>query len=70
LREVGAEAAVYCPVADVSAWKVAVAAMLRERAEDPERWAVRRAAAISQASHFSWATYADRCAALYREIAV
>ena len=70
LREVGAEAAVYCAVADVPAWSAALAAMLREKAEYPARWAERRAAAVRQASRFSWATYADRCAALYREIAV
>jgi glycosyltransferase involved in cell wall biosynthesis len=70
LREVGAEAAVYCAVADVSTWSMAAAAMLRERAGNPERWAARRADVIRQASHFSWASYADRCAALYREIAV
>ena len=70
LREVGAEAAVYCTVADVPAWSAAVVVMLRERAANPERWAERRAEAIRQASRFSWAAYADRCAALYREIAV
>ena len=69
LREIGADAAVYCAVADVPAWSTALAAMLAERAANPERWASRRAAAVSQASHFSWATYADLCAALYREIA-
>ena len=69
LREVGAGAAVYCAVADVPAWSAALAAMLHERAANPERWAPRRAAAVSQASHFSWAKYADCCAALYREIA-
>ena len=70
LREVGAEAAVYCTVADVPAWSAAVVAMLRERAGNPEQWAKRRADAIRRASRFSWAAYADRCAALYREIAV
>jgi glycosyltransferase involved in cell wall biosynthesis len=70
LREVCAEAAVYCAVADVPAWSKALAAMLRERAEHPARWAERRAAAVRQASRFSWAAYADRCAALYREITV
>ena len=69
LREIGADAAVYCAVADVPAWSTALAAMLTERAANPERWTARRAAAVSQASHFSWATYADRCAALYRDIA-
>ena len=69
LREIGADAAVYCAVADVPAWSTALAALLRERAANPERWAARRDVAIRQASRFSWATYADRCAALYREIA-
>jgi glycosyltransferase involved in cell wall biosynthesis len=68
LREIGAEAARYCAVADVPAWTTTLTALLHERAADPERWATRRAAAVSQASHFSWATYADRCAALYGEI--
>jgi glycosyltransferase involved in cell wall biosynthesis len=70
LREIGADAAVYCAVADLLAWRTALAAMLTERAANPERWAARRAAAVSQASRFSWATYADRCAALYSEIAL
>jgi glycosyltransferase involved in cell wall biosynthesis len=69
LREVGAEAAVYRAVADVPAWSTTLSAMLHERATNPERWAERRAEAIRQASRFSWAAYADRCAALYREIA-
>ena len=70
LREVGAGAAVYCAVGDVPAWSAAVVAMLRERTAKPERWAERRTDAIRQASRFSWAAYAGRCAALYREIAV
>jgi len=70
LREVGAGAAVYCAVADLPAWSAALSAMLRERSANPERWAARRTAAIRQASHFSWAAYADHCAALYREIVV
>ncbi len=69
LREIGDDAAVYCAVAEVPAWSTALAALLRERAANPERWAARRDVAIRQASRFSWATYADRCAALYREVA-
>jgi glycosyltransferase involved in cell wall biosynthesis len=69
LREVGADAAVYCAVADVPAWSTALCAMLRERSGDPARWAARRAAATLRAARFSWTAYADRCAALYREIA-
>jgi glycosyltransferase involved in cell wall biosynthesis len=69
LREVGADAASYCPVGDVPGWSVALLAMLRERTTQPTRWAERRAAGIRRAARFSWAEYADRCAALYREIA-
>lgn len=70
LREVGAGAAIYCAVADVPAWSTALAASLHERAANPARWAERRAEAVRQASRFSWAAYADRSAALYREIAI
>jgi glycosyltransferase involved in cell wall biosynthesis len=69
LREIGGEAAVYCALADVPAWNRALAAMLCERAANTERWAARRAAAVRHAARFSWATYADRCTALYDEIA-
>src|SRR5262249_41350262 len=69
LREVGGEAAVYCAVADVPGWSAALAASLGARASNSGRWAERRAEAIRQAARFSWAAYADRSAALYREIA-
>lgn len=66
----GAEGATgYCAVGDVAAWSAAALAMLRERTERPAHWAERRAAALSQAARFSWASYADRAAALYGEIA-
>lgn len=69
LREVGADAVSYCPPGNVSAWSAALVAMLRERSAQPDRWAQRRAAGIRRASSFSWAEYADRCAALYSEVA-
>jgi glycosyltransferase involved in cell wall biosynthesis len=69
LREVGADAVSYCPPNNVSAWRAALLAMLRERTGQPERWAERRAAGIRRASSFSWTEYADRCAALYCEVA-
>ena len=69
LREVGGDAAAYCPAGDAPAWSATVAAMLRERAADPARWAGRRAAAVGRAASFSWSAYADRCAAIYRELA-
>ncbi|MBV9957292.1 MAG: glycosyltransferase family 4 protein, partial [Acidobacteria bacterium] len=49
LREVGGEAAVYCPVADISAWSEALSALLHERRDEPERWEARRRAGLTQA---------------------
>lgn len=58
-REVGADAARYAPVGDVSAWIEAAASLLREPEDAPGRARVRRAAAIQRAAAFSW----DRAAA-------
>jgi glycosyltransferase involved in cell wall biosynthesis len=69
LREAGGAAASYCPMGDVPAWRSALCAMLNERAANSAAWAERCAEAISQASRFSWAAYADACALLYRELA-
>lgn len=68
LREVGGEAAIYCPVADVEAWTEAAVELLRERDEEPERWASRRQAGLAQSALFSWAEYARRMVALYQEL--
>src|SRR5581483_5135334 len=68
LREVGGDVVDYCPVGDVAAWTAALLAKLRERVEQPARWAERREAGIRRAACFSWAEYADRCAALYSEL--
>ena len=68
LREVGGEAATYCPVADVMIWSEAVSALLRERWRQPERWRERRDRGVAQAAKFSWAEYACNMAALYREL--
>jgi glycosyltransferase involved in cell wall biosynthesis len=68
LREVGGDVVDYCPMGDVAAWTAALLAKLRERVEQPARWAERREAGIRRAACFSWAEYADRCAALYSEL--
>jgi glycosyltransferase involved in cell wall biosynthesis len=65
LREVGGSAASYAPVGDVAAWVRAIRALLAERAEWPDRWAVRRETAVRQASGFTWDRYAARMAELY-----
>jgi glycosyltransferase involved in cell wall biosynthesis len=68
LKEVGGDAAVYCPVANVSAWSEQVIALIRERACNPNHWAARRATGLAQAAKFSWAAYAESVARLYQEI--
>lgn len=68
LREVGGEATVYCPVADVLAWSETAINLLHERREQPERWAARREAGFQHAAGFTWSEYAAKMVALYREL--
>ena len=68
LREVGGEAATYCPVADVHAWTETVTGLLREKDERPEDWEERRAAGLAQASRFSWAEYTRQMVSLYMQV--
>ncbi|MBC7909379.1 MAG: glycosyltransferase family 4 protein, partial [Pyrinomonadaceae bacterium] len=68
LREVGGEASVYCPVADVKTWTASVNELLSGRSMQPELWAARRAAGLAQSSLFSWSEYARRMVCLYQEL--
>ena len=65
LREVGGNAAEYCPVGDIGAWTSRTLQVLNE---NPTRREMRRLACIEQASQFSWSQYASRMAHLYREV--
>jgi glycosyltransferase involved in cell wall biosynthesis len=64
LREVGGDAALYCPVADVSAWNQTACALL-ERHDGREQVGVRTA----RAARFSWDTYSDKTVEVYRAVA-
>jgi glycosyltransferase involved in cell wall biosynthesis len=68
LREVGGPATEYCAVADVDSWEHAVAGLLREKLQDPAKWALRREAGMAYAARFSWAENARQTARIYREI--
>jgi len=68
LREVGGTAAAYCPVGALSAWTETVTQLLSERSEQPQRWHERRVAGIAQAANFSWAEYARKMVAIYRQL--
>jgi glycosyltransferase involved in cell wall biosynthesis len=63
LREVGGEAAVYCPVGDVHAWFAAALALL----DQPHR-APPRAARLARAGVFTWAAHARTVFAAYRRL--
>jgi glycosyltransferase involved in cell wall biosynthesis len=60
LREVGAEAAAYCPVGNVSAWVEVVSQHLADPAAAPPR-----ALRLSRAARFTWAAHARTIAAAY-----
>jgi glycosyltransferase involved in cell wall biosynthesis len=68
LREVGGEAATYCPVADTNAWDETIAALLDERQDDPIKWAQRRDEGLAQAAQFTWTEHARKLVALYQEL--
>lgn len=69
LREVGADAVTFAPVADVPAWRDAILQLLDERDRDPAGWAARKTRGLERASDFSWSRYADDVAELYRSLA-
>jgi glycosyltransferase involved in cell wall biosynthesis len=68
LREVGGEAALYCPVGDVSSWTEAVARLLVEKNERPQRFRQKTAAARAQAAKFTWTEYAKKMVSIYQEL--
>jgi glycosyltransferase involved in cell wall biosynthesis len=68
LREVGGPSATYCRVGDVDAWKEAVFALVRERAQNNGAWQFRREQALAHAAGFSWPENARQTAHIYREV--
>jgi glycosyltransferase involved in cell wall biosynthesis len=63
LREVGGEAAVYCPVGDVAAWVAAAQGLLDQPATAPPR-----AARLARAGLFTWAAHARTIFAAYQRL--
>ncbi|MGH9145753.1 MAG: glycosyltransferase family 4 protein [Vicinamibacterales bacterium] len=70
LREVGGEAATYCPVGNVDRWIQAVTDLLREWEHNGEGWRIRRAAGTAQARRFNWLEHARHMTDVYRELLV
>jgi glycosyltransferase involved in cell wall biosynthesis len=62
LREVGGSAATYCPPGELYVWSREVVRLLKSPL------AAERTASISQASHFSWVSYATNMVAVYNRV--
>jgi glycosyltransferase involved in cell wall biosynthesis len=69
LREVAADAAEYCNVADVTAWSDSILALIAERDNAADAWQARKARGVARASQFSWSTYAAALVSVYRSVA-
>jgi glycosyltransferase involved in cell wall biosynthesis len=68
LREVGGDAATYCPAGDVSRWVTQIITLLRQRQSDAAGWDMRRGECVAAASGFSWTHFASSMAQLYCEL--
>jgi glycosyltransferase involved in cell wall biosynthesis len=69
LREVGGDAAMFCPVGDVDGWVRTVGDLLRERANCPLRWRARQDTGRARARLFSWRRFADEMIGIYERVA-
>jgi glycosyltransferase involved in cell wall biosynthesis len=67
LREVGGDAAVYCPAGHVDAWSAAVREVLHHYKTNPVAWEVRKRDGLAQSAKFSWSAYASKMVAVYME---
>lgn len=68
LREVGGDAAVYCPVGDLATWSSQLEMLLTEREKYPEAWMQRYELALQQAAKFSWVEHTRQVVKIYQEL--
>lgn len=68
LRELGGNAALYCPPGDPGPWIIEVTRLLTEYATQPSRWLERRMSCVRQAALFTWSGYAAQMSAIYRNL--
>jgi glycosyltransferase involved in cell wall biosynthesis len=69
LREIGGDAAVYCPPGDVWTWVETVTKLLEEKQKHRDAWQARREACVRHASRFDWKAYATQMTQLYLQVA-
>ena len=68
LREIGGQAAIYCPVGDVSGWIQSVIRLLHQCRYEPVLRSALRSRSIENARRFSWRANASRIASVYQEV--
>lgn len=69
LREVGGEAATYCRVGDVKAWRAAATNLLREATSDDQKWTLRCHLAREHAKQFTWSKSTEQMTRIYQRVA-
>jgi glycosyltransferase involved in cell wall biosynthesis len=68
LREVGGEAAVFCPVGAIEQWTSSAIGLIREKISGGAIFEARRAAGVVRGSRFSWRDTAAQIAAIYQTV--
>jgi glycosyltransferase involved in cell wall biosynthesis len=69
LREIGGDAAIYCPPGDVWSWVDTITMLLQEKQKNADAWQARREACVRQAARFDWKSYATQMTQLYQQVA-
>jgi len=68
LREIGGDAATFCPVGEVVQWAETVARLLHEKSVGADAWSLRNLASGRNARRFSWEQTANQTLDLYKRI--
>lgn len=68
LREVGGDAAEYCPVGDLDAWAQAAIHLARANREGNGPSSAERASRQARAARFTWSSHADDLAEMYADV--
>lgn len=68
LHEVGGDAAIYCPVADVRSWSMTIKELLRQRVSGKVSRFEHRDRVLAQAAKFTWAEYTRKMVSIYQQV--
>ena len=68
LREIGADAATFCPVGEILQWAETVVRLLHERSVNADPWSLRTLASVKNAQRFNWEQTANQTLDVYRRV--